>query len=84
MKSTLDENMTLLMDEEGIQLQQDYAAVWTLILLEILKLENITESSKIEFAVDLSDSEDYCTSSDSLKRIHVSHSGGQFPCTYLA
>ncbi|KAF8885802.1 nucleoporin subcomplex protein binding to Pom34-domain-containing protein [Infundibulicybe gibba] len=40
---SLQRNETLLLDEEGVQLKQDCAALWILITIEVLELENLSE-----------------------------------------
>ena len=81
------ENATLLLDEEGLQLQQDCVAIWMLILLEILELEQVGEGVTIPFTADPDAPDVYYTSPESLKRIHelvLSHGDAQYACIYAA
>ena len=82
---SLQANSNLLLDDESRQLQQDCAAIWILITIEIrLELEganNIELSNRPE-RVDV-----YYSSPDTLKRLHdlvTSHSDSQYSCTYLS
>ncbi|KAF9445018.1 hypothetical protein P691DRAFT_777875 [Macrolepiota fuliginosa MF-IS2] len=80
-------NGTLLLDEESTQLQQDLAALWILITIEVLELENVAEPESIAPIDESRSQTTYLASSDSLKRLHeqvVSHGDSQFACTYLA
>lgn len=81
------ENSTLLLDEEGAQLQQDSAALWILITIEVLELERVADPEGIEISEDPQDKEIYWSSPDSLQRIHeivMSHVDSQFACQYIA
>ncbi|GJE87499.1 nucleoporin subcomplex protein binding to Pom34-domain-containing protein [Phanerochaete sordida] len=81
------ENSTLLLDEEGAQLQQDMAALWILITIEVLELERAAEPGGIEVSHDPEDKEIYWSSPESLERIHdivTSHPDSQFACQYIA
>lgn len=81
------ENSTLLLDEEGVQLQQDMAALWILISIEVLELERAAEPGGIEVSHNPEDKEIYWSSPESLQRIHelvTSHPDGQFACQYIA
>ena len=80
-------NNTLLLDEESRQLQQDCAAVWILITLEVLELEAVGEVDVIDFSNPPSHPELYFSSPESLKSIHdliTNHADSQYSCTYLA
>lgn len=84
---SLQSNATLLLDEEGVQLQQDCAALWILISVEILELENLGEDELVEISDNPSRKDIYTASPDSLKRIHemvTSHEDSQYACLYLA
>jgi len=81
------QNATLLLDDEGLHLQQDCAALWILITVEVLELEQIAEPGTIEISNNPSNRDIYIASPDSLKRIHelvVSHGNGEHACTFLA
>ncbi|KAH9942601.1 nucleoporin subcomplex protein binding to Pom34-domain-containing protein [Amylocystis lapponica] len=72
------QNVTLLLDEEGAQLQQDSAALWILLTIEVLELERAAQPGGVSI---------YWASPESLKRIHelvVSHNASYFACIYLA
>ncbi|KAH9927349.1 nucleoporin subcomplex protein binding to Pom34-domain-containing protein [Fomitopsis serialis] len=81
------QNSTLLLDEEGTQLQRDCAALWILITLEVLELERAAEPGGIQLAAQTADPEIYWSSPESLKRIHelvVSHGDSHYACTFIA
>jgi nuclear pore complex protein Nup188 len=82
---SVQQNSMALLDDEGVQLQQDSAALWIIIMVEVLCLEDIAVEVEVS---DLPMNEDiYTASPESLKRIHelvVSHSDSQHVCTYLA
>lgn len=78
-------NTTLLLDEESRQLQQDCAAIWILITIEVLELEMIAGT------IELSDTPPrpdlYFSSPESLMDLHnliTNHADSQYSCTYLA
>lgn len=78
---------TLLLDEEGLQLQQDIAGMWILITIEVLELETIAEPATIEISDDPSGQGIYTSSPTTLTAIHdmvSSNHDTQFTCTYLA
>lgn len=80
-------NGTLLLDEESMQLQQDLAALWMLIMIEVLELENIGEPEFVGSVDESQSRSTYVASFDSIKKLHelvVSHGDSQFACTYLA
>ncbi|EGN94989.1 hypothetical protein SERLA73DRAFT_61618 [Serpula lacrymans var. lacrymans S7.3] len=82
-------NATLMLDDEGEQLQQDCAALWILITIEVLELERLAERNGVEISADPSDKTIYTSSPESLKRIHElvtspSHGNSHHACTYLA
>ncbi|KAJ7157192.1 nucleoporin subcomplex protein binding to Pom34-domain-containing protein [Mycena filopes] len=78
-------NASLLLDEEATQLGQDIAAMWTLIMIEILELETLADPSNV---IEFSAGQDVYTSSpDALQRIHelvTSHDDGKYACVYMA
>ncbi|PFH50408.1 hypothetical protein AMATHDRAFT_40867 [Amanita thiersii Skay4041] len=81
------QNGTLLLDDEGVQLREDCAALWMLIMVEVLELENVAERDGIELSTDPVKKDFYIASSDSLKRIHelvMAHADGQYAVIYLA
>jgi len=80
-------NATLLLDEEGVQIQQDCAAFWVLITIEVLELETIGEPDAVEIVADPVRKDIYTASPECLTRIHeivTTHMGSQYSCTYLA
>ncbi|KDR84406.1 hypothetical protein GALMADRAFT_237258 [Galerina marginata CBS 339.88] len=80
-------NNTLLLDEESSQLQQDCAAIWILITVEVLEIETIGEPDTIELSDSPSRRDVYYSSPESLRRLHdivSSHADSQYACTYLA
>lgn len=84
---TQQQNSTLLLDDEGVQLQRDSAALWILITVEVLELERAAESGGVSLAPEAEDPQIYWSSPESLKRIHelvVSHGDSHYACTYIA
>ncbi|KDQ64046.1 hypothetical protein JAAARDRAFT_52048 [Jaapia argillacea MUCL 33604] len=84
---SLQHNSTLMMDEEGLHLQNDNAALWILITVEVLELERVADPGGIEMSDDPVDKDIYTSSPECLKRIHeiVSSNGNsQFACAYMA
>ncbi|TFY59970.1 hypothetical protein EVJ58_g5439 [Rhodofomes roseus] len=84
---TEQQNSTLLLDEEGVQLQKDCAALWILITLEVLELERAAEPGGIQLAAEAADPEIYWSSPESLKRIHelvLSQTESHYACTFMA
>ena len=81
------QNSTLLLDEESVQILQDSAALWILITVEVLELERATEPGAVEISVDPRDKEIYWSSPEHLKRIHglvISQGNSNFSVTYIA
>lgn len=82
---SVQQNSMALLDEEGKQLGQDSAALWIVIMTEVLSLERIT--NQVEVSDDPKDLDIYTADPTSLKRIHelvISHGDSQHACTYLA
>lgn len=85
---TAQRNTSLMLDDESSQLQQDCAAFWILITLEVLELETIGSLS-FEFTPE-GEPEDkglYISSPNALLEIHDiinSDTNSQFAATYLA
>ncbi|KAI0071834.1 hypothetical protein K474DRAFT_1775910 [Panus rudis PR-1116 ss-1] len=86
---SIQQNGNFLLEDEGLQLQEDSAALWILITIEILELEKVAappgDKGGMELPTD--DKSVYWSSPESLQRIHelvLSNDGGQFACTYLA
>ncbi|TFK94898.1 hypothetical protein K466DRAFT_657412 [Polyporus arcularius HHB13444] len=81
------QNSTLLLDEESVQLLQDCAAMWILITVEVLELERSNEPDAIEISANPTDTEIYWSSPEHLKKIHqtvISQGNSNFACTYIA
>ncbi|KAF5392573.1 hypothetical protein D9757_002255 [Collybiopsis confluens] len=84
---TEQQNSTLLLDDEGMQLQKDKAAIWIILTIEILELETIANSSLFEISDNPQRPDFYTSSPESLKRLHqliTAGGAGQFACTYMA
>jgi nuclear pore complex protein Nup188 len=84
---SLQVNATLLLDDEGMQLQQDCAALWVLITIEVLELETVGDPDSVEISDDPTRKDFYTSSPQSLQRIHemvMSHADSQNACTYMA
>ncbi|KAG2099322.1 nucleoporin subcomplex protein binding to Pom34-domain-containing protein [Suillus cothurnatus] len=80
-------NSTLLLDDEGNQLQHDCAALWILVTVEVLELERVAEDGGLEISATPSDKTFYPSSPESLRRIHeivTSNLSSQHACTHLA
>ncbi|KAJ7455948.1 nucleoporin subcomplex protein binding to Pom34-domain-containing protein [Mycena galericulata] len=81
-------NAPLLLDDEAMQLGQDIAALWTLIMLEVLELETLADpSGLIELSANPREKDVYTASPSSLQRIHelvTSNDDGQYSCVYIA
>ncbi|KAI0306857.1 hypothetical protein B0F90DRAFT_1807609 [Multifurca ochricompacta] len=67
---SVQRNATLLLDEEGARLQQDCAAVWLLLMVEVLELETFSDNGNPEVSGPPSTEGMYTSHPDSLKRIH--------------
>ncbi|KAJ6601217.1 nucleoporin subcomplex protein binding to Pom34-domain-containing protein [Mycena vulgaris] len=81
-------NASLLLDDEALQLGQDAAAMWTLIMLEVLELETLADpSGVIELSANPSDEDVYTSSPNTLQRLHelvTTNDDGQYACVYIA
>lgn len=80
-------NATFLLDDEANQLQQDCAALWIVITIEVLELERVAEDGGVELSATPSDKTFYLSSPESLRRIHeivTSNLSSQHACTHLA
>ncbi|KAI0315383.1 hypothetical protein OF83DRAFT_1132303 [Amylostereum chailletii] len=81
------QNPTLLLDEEGYRIQQDCAAIWLLIMLEILDLEFFADHGAPDLIVPPSKGDLLMKSPESLKKIHhliIAHGDSQYAAIYLA
>ncbi|KAF9498863.1 hypothetical protein BDN71DRAFT_1384838 [Pleurotus eryngii] len=82
----VQQNSTLLLDEEGLQLQQDCAALWILITVEVLELETLSEPEAVQISNEPANKDLYIADSESLKRIHelvISNAHSHYACAYL-
>ncbi|KAJ7492060.1 nucleoporin subcomplex protein binding to Pom34-domain-containing protein [Mycena latifolia] len=81
-------NASLLLDDEALQLGQDTAAMWTLIMLEVLELETLADpSGVIELSANPKEKDVYTSSPEALQRIHelvTTNDDGQYACVYIA
>ncbi|KAI5121186.1 hypothetical protein M0805_005987 [Coniferiporia weirii] len=80
------ENSTSMLDDEGMQIQRDLAALWLLITIEVLNLENLADT-EIDFPVEPSDTGPLHASPLSLLKIHktvMSQTSPGYVCTMLA
>ncbi|KAI0068511.1 hypothetical protein BV25DRAFT_1817355 [Artomyces pyxidatus] len=80
-------NGNLLLDDESSRLQQDCAAIWLLIMLEVLELENFSDNGPPDISAEPSDTGLYTASPESLKKLHhlvISHGDGHFSMVFLA
>ncbi|TBU45205.1 nucleoporin subcomplex protein binding to Pom34-domain-containing protein [Dichomitus squalens] len=81
------QNSTLLLDEESVQVLQDCAVMWILITVEVLELERASETGAIEMSANPTDKDIYWSSPEHLKRIHqtvISQGNSNFVCVYMA
>ena len=79
-------NSTSMLDEEGQQVQRDLSAIWLLLTIEVLNLEQIG-SPGLELSEDESSSCLLASSPQALAKIHalvMSHSSAGYTCTMLA
>jgi nuclear pore complex protein Nup188 len=84
---SVQHNATLLLDEEGARLQQDCAAVWLLLLTEVLELETFSDNGNPEISGPPSTEGMYTSHPDSLQRIHqlvTSHGDSNYAPVYLS
>ncbi|KAH9972952.1 hypothetical protein BGW80DRAFT_1437328 [Lactifluus volemus] len=84
---SVQHNATLLLDEEGARLQQDCAAVWLLLLIEVLELETFSDNGNPEISGSPSTEGMYTSHPDSLQRIHqlvTSHGDSNYAPVYLS
>ena len=84
---SVQHNATLLLDEEGSRLQQDCAAVWLLLMIEVLELETFSDNGNPEISGTPSTEGIYTSHPDSIQRIHqlvTSHSDSNYAAVYLA
>lgn len=80
-------NATLLLDDGASQTQQDIAAMWIMITLEVLELERVADPHDMQLSLDTEDTRIYWLSPECLQKIHnvvTSHTDSQFACTYVA
>ncbi|KAG7099843.1 hypothetical protein E1B28_001650 [Marasmius oreades] len=81
------ENATLLLDDEGVRLNEDRGSLWIIITIEVLELETVAEPTMLEISDAPANKDFYTSSPKSLQRIHdlvSSREQPQFACTYLA
>ncbi|KIY52286.1 hypothetical protein FISHEDRAFT_69977 [Fistulina hepatica ATCC 64428] len=79
-------NETHLLNEEGRQAREDMTALWILITVEVLQLEELYTQG-IDMTAPPTESSLYTSSPDVLSKIHgliMSHSDRKYVCTYLA
>ncbi len=84
---SIQHNAILLLDEEGARLQQDCAAIWLLLMIEVLELETFSDNGNPEISGPLSTEGMYTSHPDSLQRIHklvMSHGDSNYAAIYLA
>lgn len=80
------ENSTSLLDDEGMQIQRDVAALWILITIEVLNLESLFQNG-LELSSKASDNGPLNTSPSSLEKVHrlvMAHTSSGYVCTMLA
>jgi nuclear pore complex protein Nup188 len=81
-------NAPLLLDDEAVQIGQDIAAMWTVIMIEVLELETLADpSGVIELSANPNQKDVYTASPRALQRIHelvTSNDDGRYSCVYIA
>ncbi|XP_006461023.1 hypothetical protein AGABI2DRAFT_221404 [Agaricus bisporus var. bisporus H97] len=77
---SIQSNATLLLEEESVQLQQDSAALWILITVEVLELENVAEPESLTLPGTM----DEPIPLEKMHSLIMAHDDSQFVCTYLA
>jgi nuclear pore complex protein Nup188 len=80
------ENTTMLLDDEAIQLKQDSAAVWIVVMLEILELERLADPGLGGLTLVAEDDSLYATSPTALAKLHeliLSNQNSQYACLFL-
>jgi nuclear pore complex protein Nup188 len=80
-------NNTLLLDDESRYTLEDCAAIWILITIEVLELEELAEPDTIELSDTPSRPNFYCSSPNSLQILHdivTTHQSSQYSVTFLA
>ena len=83
---SVQRNATLLLDEEGARLQQDCAAVWLLLMVEVLELETFSDNGNPDISGPPDAEGMYTSHPDSLSRIHelvTSHGNSNYAAVYL-
>jgi nuclear pore complex protein Nup188 len=84
---SVQRNATLLLDDEGARLQQDCAAVWLLLLIEVLELETFSDNGNPDISGPPSTEGMYTSHPDSLQRLHLlvtSHGDSNYAAVYLS
>lgn len=79
-------NATLLLDDEGSQVLQDSAALWMLIMIEVLELERVAAPGGIEISDTPLDTAIYWSSPEYMNEIHnlvTAYPHSQFGCAYI-
>ncbi|PCH40742.1 hypothetical protein WOLCODRAFT_99195 [Wolfiporia cocos MD-104 SS10] len=82
------QNSTLLLDEESVQLLRDMASLWILVMLEVLELEHLADG-KVDLVEEPNGEQKhyYWASPESLIRIHelvLSHTESHYVITFIA
>lgn len=79
----IQENTTLMLDDEGTRLQRDISVLWILVTIELMNLENI-----LDLGLELGDgSAGIASSPEDLEQIHriiMSHTSPGYVCTILS
>lgn len=79
-------NSIAMLDDEGVQLTQDIAAMWILITIEVLNLEEVVETG-LELSASTNQNTALHNSPSSLEAIHklvMDHTSPGYLCTLLA
>lgn len=84
---SIQANNTLLLDDESRYTIEDCASIWILVTVEVLELEELAEPDTIELSDTPSRPDFYCSSPNSLQRLHdivTTHQSSQHSITFLA
>ncbi|KAH8118849.1 nucleoporin subcomplex protein binding to Pom34-domain-containing protein [Phellopilus nigrolimitatus] len=80
------ENSTSMLDDEGMQIQRDIAALWVLITIEVLNLESFS-GTDVELPTEMSDTGPFPGSPLYMLKVHkivMHHTSPGYVCTMLA
>ncbi|TDL30046.1 hypothetical protein BD410DRAFT_780570 [Rickenella mellea] len=80
------ENDTLFLNEEGTQILRDIAALWIVVTIEVLNMENVLDEG-LELSSNPSEHGHLCAAPEAIEQIHnlvMVHTHPGYVCTFLA